>query len=750
MGKKKKKKKIGFTIWDTFMQSLRLKSPYFWGLYRHYRRHRFFYRDLQDAYVNAKPGFIFLLILCICFLIFFVILIPIFKFFFNFLAIYFLVFFFNILKSILFFSIQTADFGIIFLKHFLLQFFTFLFKTTVSIQLMPEIILLCGVVLVMISQPWAIYRYNSLYFKRFLVAAFGVDYVLSLSSRSQIARMVNQKLLHLKKLFVIFSGWNIALVATLFSFFWLVVSSVDLVRSGEFVAASNQYILSGMNDNFFGNHFFYDAFTFYSKFFILLISIIFLLIFKTELETDPKLQRFEFTILFLLGVLFSSLMVSASSLLSLFLVIEGLVMVMYILNSGASLSANYPIVSILRPRSIEGSLKYIVTNAVAGSFFLIGSSLLISFTNGEIYFLNFYEILNSSRSHLALFSQAQLSIAIGLILIALTFLFKIGSFPFHSWMADLYEGSNLSILSFFVLVPKMAILFTIINLQRFLFFNFPFIFFIFFISVGLVSLVAGAVLASRQNKISRLIAYSSVSQVGSLLILLALVNLNPNIPYALAMIFIVAYGFVMAQFMSILSSFKHIPSLSSITLIKELSFIKTLPSLAQNVFATFVFNLAGMPPFLGWLLKSIVILTSLLLTFDSILLTKNGLFELFLSNISNLEMSFLSFLNSVFYFNQSVDFSMNLIFLFFIVLSFVIFLSLIISVHYSIQLYKVTFSELNSVSFSSNDKMFISHTSSVLCGSLLFALFVINFFSIFSIVDIFGWVAVSCFGFIFI
>lgn len=53
--------------------------------------------------------------------------------------------------------------------------------------------------------------------------------------------------------------------------------------------------------------------------------------------------------------------------------------------------------------------------------------------------------------------------------------------------------------------------------------------------------------------------------------------------------------------------FKKITVFSSISVLQELAFIKNLPVSVQTIFATFIFNLAGVPPFLGWLLKSLVV-----------------------------------------------------------------------------------------------------------------------------------------------
>jgi NADH-quinone oxidoreductase subunit N len=436
------------------------------------------------------------------------------------------------------------------------------------------------------------------------------------------------------------------------------------------------------------------------------------------------------------------LMVSASSLLSLFLIIEGLVAVMYVLTAGNFLETSYPVLISLKFRSTEGALKYLITNAIAGSFFLLGSVFLLYSANGEIYFSNLHLLLLPSNINSLPF-LSQVGILLGLLCIALTFLFKAGSFPFYSWMVDLYESANLGILSFFILIPKMAILLTIINLQRFLFYHFPVVFASLFLVCGLLSLVGGAVLALKQNKINRLVAYSSVSQIGSFLVLLSFIILSSDISYLLPMLFVVSYSFIMLQFMSILIGIKKLPFLSSPTLLLDLSFVKNLPVSIQTLFATFIFNLAGIPPFLGWLLKAMVVFTSIFLSFD--IFFHFGVNDArVLSTLSSFELSFLTFLRENILDIKTSFFSLNLSFSFFIILSILVFLALTTSVYYSLQIYKVIFSESKNISVVCSTKTLTYYTS-ILLGSTIFVLFFFNIFLLLSICDIFIWTVFLCF-----
>jgi NADH:ubiquinone oxidoreductase subunit 2 (subunit N) len=140
----------------------------------------------------------------------------------------------------------------------------------------------------------------------------------------------------------------------------------------------------GVSDFFFGTSFYHDGFSYSARLFILFVLLIFMVLLRFEIQNDTKLRRVEFIFLFLTGGAFSMLMIASSNLLTLFLSIEGLVMVMYVLTAGSAVHSGVSFFKILRFRSIEGSLKYLITNAVASGFFLLGSAILFFCLRGGI------------------------------------------------------------------------------------------------------------------------------------------------------------------------------------------------------------------------------------------------------------------------------------------------------------------------------------------------------------------------------
>jgi NADH-quinone oxidoreductase subunit N len=552
------------------------------------------------------------------------------------------------------------------------------------VQLVPEAILLLGVITILLLRAHFYQIYDFSFIKKLLRVAFK-DGLVSLDNKSFETRLIGSWLPSFRETYVSNLAWSICFVSVFFADIWMLFNSADYVYDAHYVANAelsldlieeNFIITGGINDVFFGNHFLYDSYTYYSRFLVLTTALAFLVIFKNELELDYSIRKVEYIVLIMCGLLFSIIMPAASSLISLFLVSEGLVMVMYILSSG----------SFNRYPSGEGSLKYAILNSISSVMFILGSIFILC--ADDIYFIN---LLNNDK------------IVIGLILIALTFLFKIGSFPFHNWMADLYEStSSLGILAFFILIPKLSIILTLINLSRLFFVKFSTFFFLFFLILGVLSFVVGAVLASSQTKISRLLAYSSISQAGSLLVLLSLVILNPFFPISLLFLFTVVYTLLLIQTISIMSNLRRGTSaISLLSQLKDISLIKFVPKSVQTLFSAFVFNLSGLPPFLGWVLKAVLPFGVFLLLFADT--------DIFLT------------------FNP---------YNFLIWLSLLIFISSVVSVYYSIRIYKISYEAEPIDSFFP----MISRDTSILSLTSLFMFCFVNFIGVFVIGYIFAWI----------
>jgi len=196
-------------------------------------------------------------------------------------------------------------------------------------------------------------------------------------------------------------------------------------------------------------------------------------------------------------------MVSGYSLLTLYLGLEIL-----------SLSL-YTLIAIARERSgaIEAALKYFVLGAIASGLLLYGMSMIYGISGS----LNISEI-SAFASDANLGSRETLIINFGLVFLVIGIAFKLGAVPFHMWVPDVYQGSPTSVTMFLSTVPKIA---AVAMLVRILIDGLgamhPYWSDLFMV-LALLSIALGSVVALMQTNIKRMLAYSTISHVGFIML----------------------------------------------------------------------------------------------------------------------------------------------------------------------------------------------------------------------------------------
>jgi NADH-quinone oxidoreductase subunit N len=250
----------------------------------------------------------------------------------------------------------------------------------------------------------------------------------------------------------------------------------------------------------FNNAFVVDGFAKFMKVLTLLGSGA-AIVMSTEYLRREGIDRFEFGILIVLSTIGMMVMISANDLIALYLGLE--------LQSLAA----YVIASFHRDnlRSTEAGLKYFVLGALSSGMLLYGASLVYGFT-GTVSFQGIAT---------ALTGQPGLGIILGIVFVAAGLAFKISAAPFHMWTPDVYEGAPTPVTAFFASAPKMAAMALAV---RVFVVAFPGVLaqwqqIIVFISI--VSMALGSFAAIGQRNIKRLMAYSSIGNVGYALIGLA-------------------------------------------------------------------------------------------------------------------------------------------------------------------------------------------------------------------------------------
>ena len=326
-----------------------------------------------------------------------------------------------------------------------------------------------------------------------------------------------------------------------------------------------------------------DLFGSFGKVVIFLASAVAIIAAHGWFERDTE-HSAEYSVLILFSALGGAVMVSATSLVTLYVGLEL-----------QSLSA-YVLASYRRAdeRSAEAGLKYFVLGALASGILLYGISLLYGFTGT----MNF----NGIAAAFARDGTSSLGLLFGLVFVLAGIAFKISAVPFHMWTPDVYEGAPTPVTAFFASAPKVAavLLGTRICLDALEPATDAWRQIVIFAS--LASIFLGAVAAFGQANIKRLLAYSSINNVG-----FALVGLAAGTPQgASSVLFYMAVYVVMTlgAFLCVLwmrdkdgNPVEEIDALSGLS--------QSRPGYAAAI-AIFMFSLAGIPPLFGFWPKLLV------------------------------------------------------------------------------------------------------------------------------------------------
>ena len=291
----------------------------------------------------------------------------------------------------------------------------------------------------------------------------------------------------------------------------------------------------------------------------------------------------EYPVLILLATVGMAVMVSSTSLITLYVGLELNSLAAYILASYRRTDA----------KSAEAGLKYFLLGALASGILLYGMSLVYGFTGTTSY---------SGIS--AAFAREELSIGLlfGLVFTFAGLAFKVSAVPFHMWTPDVYEGSPTPVTTFFASAPKVAAMLMTLRIAIEAFGPSIDAWRQIVIFAALASILLGAVAAWGQVNIKRLLAYSSINNIGFALIGLAAGGAQG----ASAVLFYMAVYVVMTlgAFLVVLMLRKGDDE--PVELLEQLKGLsRTRPGMAAAL-SVFMFSLAGIPPLFGFWPKLLV------------------------------------------------------------------------------------------------------------------------------------------------
>ena len=261
------------------------------------------------------------------------------------------------------------------------------------------------------------------------------------------------------------------------------------------------FLVPGEGGQAFNGAFVFDPLALFSKVAIFGAAAIALLFAVPYLKAE-KLARFEYFVLIALAALGMSMMVSANDLISMYMGVELQSLALYVLAAFNRDSL----------RASEAGLKYFVLGALSSGLLLYGASLIYGFSGST----GFNDIAVAASG-----GEVSIGLLFGLVFVICGLAFKVSAAPFHMWTPDVYEGSPTPVTAFFATAPKFA---AIVLLARILYEPFGAMteqWQQVITAIAIISMVVGAFGALTQQNIKRLMAYSSIGNMGYALVAVA-------------------------------------------------------------------------------------------------------------------------------------------------------------------------------------------------------------------------------------
>ena len=330
-----------------------------------------------------------------------------------------------------------------------------------------------------------------------------------------------------------------------------------------------------------------------------------------------KIIEYALIIIFIISG--ASFLLSSSDLVSIFLAIElqsyGLYLICTIYRNSES--------------ATSGGLTYFLLGGLSSCFILLGQSLL--YCNTSVTCLDGYYLINSMyeisfNALIDLFNLANSNyLNISLLIISVGFLFKVSAAPFHFWSPDVYDAIPTLVTTFVAIIAKISILIVLLELVHYIstdLFSLNFSWTYALLVSSLLSLIIGSVLGLTQFRIKRLLAYSTISHIGFILLALSINTLESIQAFifyllqysftnlnAFMLVLIVGYslyGFEYKKEKSLIESEN-----SPVQLVNQLKgYFYHNPFISLSLAIT-MFSFVGIPPLIGFFAKQMVLSSAL-------------------------------------------------------------------------------------------------------------------------------------------
>ena len=316
---------------------------------------------------------------------------------------------------------------------------------------------------------------------------------------------------------------------------------------------------------------------------VILLSAATVLVMGQDYAAKHDMLKFEYPLLVALSVVGMMVMVSAGSLLTLYMGLELQSLALYVIAAFRRDSA----------KSTEAGLKYFVLGALSSGLLLYGASLVYGFA-GTVEFAG---IMQATQG-----GDLSMGLLLGLVFVISGMAFKVSAAPFHMWAPDVYEGAPTPVTAFFATAPKMAAMGLFARVVHDAFGGVIGEWQQVVAVLSVVSMFLGAVAAIGQGDIKRLMAYSSIAHMG-----FALMGLASGTAFGVQamMVYMAIYVTMnIGMFAFILTMERDGRPVNDIASLHMYSKKEPLKALCV---AALMFSMAGVPPFVGFFGKFYVL-----------------------------------------------------------------------------------------------------------------------------------------------
>jgi len=299
------------------------------------------------------------------------------------------------------------------------------------------------------------------------------------------------------------------------------------------------------------------------------------LLLSLDYNRRQSIARFEFPILVIFSVLGMLVMISAADLMTLYVGFELQSLALYILAASARDSL----------RSTEAGLKYFVLGALSSGLLIYGISLVYGFA-GTTNFTSLATILINGAGY---------GTIIGIVFVLVGLAFKISAAPFHMWTPDVYEGSPTPVTALFGTAPKVATMALLLAVMLGPFGHLIAQWQMLIEILSIISMALGSLAAIGQTNIKRLLAYSSIANMGYALMGLAA---GSQAGVQATMVYLAIYVVMsLGSFACIIAMRRRGQQVETIADLAGLASEKPFFALAL---AIFMWAMAGIPPLSGF------------------------------------------------------------------------------------------------------------------------------------------------------